>query len=161
MNNLKYILISLSAFAIAFVSAQTVSASAYIPYPQIPPKPAFTVIPIGEDISYTSTPASNQPTQTTTHATTTTTTVIQPVKPLPKETTVTTVTNPIGLPPVVTTQSQNSGNELTALSIRGSGGFMPSSIWQWLLVILLILAVVIIARALTARGHDGHGAHAH
>jgi hypothetical protein len=41
-----------------------------------------------------------------------------------------------------------SSNNLTALSLNGSGGFMPSSIWQWLLVIFLILVIIIIARIL-------------
>jgi len=41
-----------------------------------------------------------------------------------------------------------SSNNLTALSLNGSGGFMPSSIWQWLLVIFLILVIIIIARVL-------------
>lgn len=42
----------------------------------------------------------------------------------------------------------NNGSQLTALSLNGSGSFMPSSIWQWLIVILLILAIVIIVRML-------------
>lgn len=37
-------------------------------------------------------------------------------------------------------------DSLTALSLRGSGGFMPSSIWQWLFVIILITAIIILAR---------------
>lgn len=37
-------------------------------------------------------------------------------------------------------------NGVTALSVNGSGGFMPSSIFQWLLFILLILGIIIIAR---------------
>lgn len=49
------------------------------------------------------------------------------------------------LPPVVTT---GNSNDLAALSLQGSGGFMPSSVWQWLFVILLILAIIIIARML-------------
>jgi hypothetical protein len=42
--------------------------------------------------------------------------------------------------------SQSNGSDITALSLRGSGGFMPSSIWQWLLVIILILAIIVISR---------------
>ncbi|ETB63864.1 TPA: hypothetical protein DIC38_01995 [Candidatus Nomurabacteria bacterium] len=38
------------------------------------------------------------------------------------------------------------GSNLTALSINGGGGFLPSSIWQWILAIMLILAIVVIAR---------------
>ncbi len=72
-------------------------------------------------------------------------------------TTNSTVTTPTtnNLPPVVSgdQQYQNSGfapttntSNLSALSLNGSGGFMPSSIWQWLAVIFLILVVIIIAR---------------
>ena len=52
------------------------------------------------------------------------------------------------LKPVVTT-----GNGLTALSVAGSGGFMPSSVFQWFLIILLILAIIIVARMLTRTDH--------
>jgi len=45
----------------------------------------------------------------------------------------------------------NSNSKITALSFKGSGGFMPSSIWQWLIVVFLILIIVIIARMLTHR----------
>lgn len=54
-------------------------------------------------------------------------------------------------------------NELTALSVRGSGGFMPSSIFQWFLVVLLILAIIVIARMITKTfsksSHGGAPAH--
>jgi disulfide bond formation protein DsbB len=61
---------------------------------------------------------------------------------------------------VFNTSGSDSG--LTALSFRGSGGFLPSSFWQWLLVIFLILIIVIIARFI-ARSHrdDVHGSPAH
>lgn len=39
-----------------------------------------------------------------------------------------------------------NGSNLTALSMNGSGGFLPSSIWQWILAIMLILAIVVVAR---------------
>jgi len=42
--------------------------------------------------------------------------------------------------------SAYNGNGITALSLRGSGGFMPSSIWQWIIVIILILAIIVISR---------------
>ncbi len=54
------------------------------------------------------------------------------------------------LKPVVT---DNTNNGLTALSVAGSGGFMPSSIWQWFLVVLLILAIIILARILSRSDH--------
>lgn len=52
----------------------------------------------------------------------------------------------------------STGNNLTALSLQGSGSFMPSSIWQWIIVIFLILAIIIIARMLTSKPahHDVH-----
>jgi hypothetical protein len=46
---------------------------------------------------------------------------------------------------------QNKGSQITALSLKGSGGFMPSSIWQWILVVLLILAIIVIARMIKHR----------
>lgn len=56
-------------------------------------------------------------------------------------------------------------NGITALSLRGSGSFMPSSVWQWILVIVLILAIIIISRILikkpTLEMQESHVAHAH
>lgn len=49
-------------------------------------------------------------------------------------------------------------NNLTALSLQGSGSFMPSSVWQWLIVIFLILVVIIIARMIT-RKPEHHEVH--
>lgn len=37
-------------------------------------------------------------------------------------------------------------NGVTALTVAGSGSFMPSSVFQWFMVILLILAIIIVAR---------------
>ena len=63
------------------------------------------------------------------------------------------------------TSNTDTGNDLTALSFRGSGGFMPSSIWQWLLVIILILVIIILSRTLVKKpspsDHDTHAVHAH
>ena len=58
--------------------------------------------------------------------------------------------------------ADGANNGLTALSFRGSGGFLPSSFWQWLLVIFLILFIIILARVI-ARSNKGnvHGAPAH
>lgn len=57
------------------------------------------------------------------------------------------------------------GNDIAALSLRGSGSFMPSSVWQWILVIVLILAIIIISRILikkpTLEMQESHVAHAH
>jgi hypothetical protein len=43
----------------------------------------------------------------------------------------------------------SAANGLTALSINGSRSFMPSSIWQWVLVGILILIIIILVRVLT------------
>lgn len=60
----------------------------------------------------------------------------------------------------------NSRNNITALSLRGSGGFMPSSIWQWILVVILILIIIVISRMLRNRKttvslQESHVTHAH
>lgn len=61
--------------------------------------------------------------------------------------------------------SQSSGNGITALSLKGSGGFMPSSVWQWIFVVILILIIIIIARMFVKKpspsDHDVHSTHAH
>lgn len=63
--------------------------------------------------------------------------------------------------PVVVDSSNPTGNNLgasaagiTALSLRGSGSFMPSSIWQWMLVVILILAIIIIARIMIRKSQE-------
>jgi hypothetical protein len=65
------------------------------------------------------------------------------------------------LPPVV--NSAQAGNDLTALSLAGSGSFMPSSLWQWILVVLFILVIVIISRILSRpqNTHEVHTVTAH
>ncbi len=61
--------------------------------------------------------------------------------------------------------SGQNGNGITALSLKGSGSFMPSSIWQWILTVILILIIIIIARMFVTKpnpaDHDSHVAHAH
>lgn len=53
-------------------------------------------------------------------------------------------------------------NGVTALSVRGSGSFMPSSVFQWFLLILLILGIIIIARMVSKTfSKDAHGAPVH
>ena len=77
--------------------------------------------------------------------------------PSPKNTTLATKADIREIPPVVTIDqnSNPNSNGIAALSLAGSGGFMPSSVWQWLLVILLILVIVILARTLSKpHGHD-------
>lgn len=65
---------------------------------------------------------------------------------------------------VYTTQPQvvYDDNGVAALSVAGSGGFMPTSVFQWFLLIILILAIVIIARMISKTFSNGsHGAPAH
>lgn len=53
-------------------------------------------------------------------------------------------------------------NGVTALSVKGSGSFMPSSVFQWFLMILLILAIIIIARMVSKTfSKDPHATPAH
>jgi len=64
-------------------------------------------------------------------------------------------------------QVVNSGvvyddNGVTALTVKGSGGFMPSSVFQWFMLVLIILAIVIVARMVSKTySHGAHGAPAH
>jgi hypothetical protein len=161
-KSITHNIILLGALAVLFVGA---SAQAYVPgvwdpQPRVNTQNQSWTTPIPSGPNTTPTPAVTKP-ETIKTTTTTTTVVIQPVKPLPKETTVVETNTATNVPPVVTS-GEAQENNLTALSVRGSGGFMPSSIWQWFLVILLILAIVIIARAMSHSGHhDAHGAHAH
>ncbi len=55
-------------------------------------------------------------------------------------------------------------NGVTALSMNGSGGFLPTSVFQWFMLILLILAIIIVARIIIkkkAHTADPHAAPAH
>lgn len=53
-----------------------------------------------------------------------------------------------------------TGSNLTALSLRGSGSFMPSSIWQWILVVFLILILIILVRIAAKPRPKVHEVHA-
>jgi len=61
--------------------------------------------------------------------------------------------------------NQKEGSRITALTLKGSGGFMPSSIWQWILVVILILAIIIISRLIAHKRtivlQEAHTNHAH
>jgi hypothetical protein len=55
-------------------------------------------------------------------------------------------------------------NGVTALTVNGSGSFMPSSVFQWIMLVLLILAIVIVARMLAKKSvnnNDPHSVPAH
>lgn len=53
----------------------------------------------------------------------------------------------------------NSGSDLTALSINGSGSFLPSSVYQWIMFFLLVLAIVIIIRIIIRKTAANNGHH--
>ena len=69
-------------------------------------------------------------------------------------------TTPVSTTPAVEASNPNgsvlgaSAAGITALSLRGSGSFMPSSIWQWILVIILILTIIIIARIMIRKSQE-------
>lgn len=53
----------------------------------------------------------------------------------------------------------SSGSDLTALSINGSGSFLPSSVYQWIMFFILLLAIVIVIRIIirkTAANNSHH-----
>jgi len=54
-------------------------------------------------------------------------------------------------------------NGVTALSMNGSGGFLPTSVFQWFMFILLVLAIVIVARIIIKKNaaNNVHGAPVH
>jgi hypothetical protein len=170
---------SIIFLVMAMFLVSTTSAFAYVPGvwdPQPnrinPNEPGFYVVPNPIDqpvIMQTSAPLTSQAiatnlginntpttTKSATNSTNTTTT---------KKTTATTTTAAVRntssnteLKPVVI----DNGNNLAALSFRGSGGFMPSSVWQWFLVILFILAIIILIRILSRPAHhEVHGVTAH
>lgn len=63
---------------------------------------------------------------------------------------------------VVTTPVVDS-NGVAALSVKGSGSFMPSSVFQWILLILIILAIIVIARMIARKSqtNDPHAVPVH
>ncbi|HAE36759.1 TPA: hypothetical protein DCX66_03675 [Candidatus Nomurabacteria bacterium] len=63
---------------------------------------------------------------------------------------------------VIQPQVVNDTNGVTALTVKGSGGFMPSSVFQWFLIVLLILGIIIVARMVSKSfSRDPHGTVAH
>lgn len=167
--NIKTIknLITLSVFAFLFVSAGNVLA--YVPgvwdyQPRIQTnEPGFYKVPLTYDApvvpqtSTTTYTAVSTPKKTVATTTTSSTTT----KKSTTNTNSNTSKDSRELKPIVTEEEYNN-NGLTALSLAGSGGFMPSSIWQWLLVIFLILVIIIIARMLgRSHTHEVHTVTAH
>lgn len=180
-------LISLGALVLFVLATQ--SASAYVPGvwdPQprrLSNEPAFTTVPISNEIKTTSnadthdhghntsnsntnttrntsvSSNTNQPTtRTVASSNNVRTNTIQTRNVAPTQNTFNVVDSQSGINGGIYPNPNNSENNLTALSLRGSGGFMPSSIWQWLLVVLLILVIIIIARML-GRKPEHHEVH--
>lgn len=99
----------------------------------------------------------------------TTTTTATPIVYVPTATTTTNSAIPANVAPAVPSNNlgasaynpyAQTGNGITALSLRGSGGFLPSSIWQWIVVIILILAIIVIARMFVHKPTPGeHATH--
>lgn len=60
-------------------------------------------------------------------------------------------------------QNVYDNNGVAALTVGGTGGFMPSSVFQWFMLILLILAIIIVARMVskTFSKNNPHAVAAH
>ncbi len=169
-------LIAFGTLAILLVSAH--SALAYVPYTYdmyAPPQPSYYVNPQFTELpTWTPTQPHTANSNGVVHTTTAYPTIVEQPAPTPVKTVSTTTTKKT----VVATNTNKStatsntvysdqqnpnypygyydnSNQLTALSLKGSGSFMPSSIWQWLIVIFLILVIIIIARML-GRGNTTH-----
>lgn len=156
----------ITLLALTFLIGSANMASAYVPgvwepQPHINAyEPAFTKIPMPYDE-----PVVPQSTSTTVVATNTQPKKVTTTKKTTVASTKTTTSNSNlddenlarELKPEMKPINDDSNNGLTALSFRGSGSFMPSSIWQWFIVILLILAIIIIARMIGRR--DTHTVH--
>ncbi len=163
--------------AVALFSVNSTNAFAYVPGvwdPQprvITNETGFYKVPMPVDAplvpqTNTTTNTINNQRVVTTNQSNTTTSTVRTATPtrVVNNTSVTNRSNAITtpadvrqLPAVVTIDQGNTTNDLAALSLAGSGGFMPSSVWQWLFVILLILAVIILFRMLTrANHHESH-----
>lgn len=168
--------IALGTLAVILMSSH--SALAYVPGVWDPQprttvmEPAFTKVPTTYDAPVTpqvTTPVVAQPTKTVAQNTTKPTASTNTNKAVAVRNTNTanqgTVYGPTtntgamdqSVYPYGNTNVSN-GSELTALSLNGSGSFMPSSVWQWFIVIFLILVIVIISRMLT-RGPEHHNVH--
>ncbi len=162
MKNTTKNLIALGILAILLVSSHNVLA-----YNN---EPAFRVIPLGDDLPVTSHYVANNAYNTNNHNTApafySVNTSNGTASNNSSNNTVNNNSNqdqnqgPIN-GSLYPNGNDNTNSDLTALSLNGSGGFMPSSIWQWLLVVLLILAIIIIARMIgrKSNSHNAHPAH--
>jgi len=142
---------------------ETYSGPSYAPNPAYQPvysgyiQNENSVIPAQNNNQNTQKVVTTNNTTTNTVRTTTPARVVNNTTTVNRGNTITTPADERELPPVVTIDQRSNTNDLAALSLAGTGGFMPSSVWQWLFVILLILAVIILFRMLTkANHHESH-----
>ncbi len=64
--------------------------------------------------------------------------------------------------PSVQNESTVDGTNLTALSLFGDGRFLPSTIFEWFIVFLLLFIVIVLIRQFYKKSHhDAHHAPAH
>jgi hypothetical protein len=61
----------------------------------------------------------------------------------------------------VQTQNYNEGSNLKALTVSGYNGFMPDTIFEWILVVIFILVIIILSRQFKKKEHHEIGAVAH
>jgi len=164
--NTKTIKFSIAFLAVAFLLAGANSTLAYVPgvwdpQPRVSNnEPAFTKVATTYDapVVIQTTPAKTVSTTTTKKTTVATTT-----KPRTVASNQVTTNNASYVDQPNSNYPYNNGSQLTALSVQGSGSFMPSSIWQWLFVVFLILVIIIIARMLGRRPehHEVHTVTSH
>ncbi len=163
-NTITKNLIAIGTLAILLVS--THSAFAYVPgvwdpQPRVATnEAAFTKVPTTYDAPVVA-QTTTTPVKTVSTTTTKKTTVATTTTPKTVATNQSTTNNnayPTNVYQSDTNYPYNNGSQLTALSLQGSGSFMPSSVWQWLIVIFLILVIIIIARIL-GRKPDHHEVH--
>jgi ATP-dependent Zn protease len=177
--NMKTIKNLITATALSIIILGANSVNAYVPGvwdPQprvVTNETGFTKVPMPIDAPVLPQTTPN-PTYKAIEAAPISTVAITPVK---KTTTVATNTNTRPVTRVNTTSNtnypvqnfdqnntgypyntyNNTGNGLTALSVAGSNSFMPDTVIEWIFVILLILAIIVIIRRITRpASHDVH-----
>ncbi len=57
--------------------------------------------------------------------------------------------------------ANNNGNSVVALSAYGSDRFLPDTVFEWILVTLLILIVIVLARLIGKKNHNHEAPHTH
>ena len=161
-------LILLGALAVFLASSS--AALAYVPgvwdpQPRVVTNEAgFTIVPMPKDTPVV-VQTKSTPTPVVAQAAPIKTVSITPVKK--SETTLynnTNTSNPNGVNGMYNQNnsgypynSYNNGSDITALSLNGSNSFMPDTVFEWILVVLLILAIIVIIRRITRPAdHDVH-----